>query len=90
MANGNFSFDRDNTPTQTAWNITGHLVAGMAFYGGLGWLLGLWFGNTSLFVAVGLIVGIAAGTYLTHVHLRNEEASVEQSERVKAWMARLK
>lgn len=90
MTTRSLGFDRDSTPNETAWSITGRIIAGMAVYGGLGWLLSLWLGHASLMVAAGILVGLAAGTYLVHVHLRNEEAEVEQSESVKAWNARVK
>jgi F0F1-type ATP synthase assembly protein I len=41
------------------WAIFGYLLSGMAVYGGLGWLIGRWVGNTSIFLAVGMIVGLA-------------------------------
>ena len=47
------------------WSITGHLLAGMALYGGLGWLIDKWAGTTDVFTPIGVIFGLAAGLYLT-------------------------
>jgi F0F1-type ATP synthase assembly protein I len=39
------------------------LIAGLVFYGGLGWLLDRWL-QTSWCLPVGIVVGTAAGVYL--------------------------
>ncbi|MFT4109330.1 AtpZ/AtpI family protein [Propionicimonas sp.] len=39
------------------------LIAGLIFYGGLGWLLDAWL-HTSWCLPVGIVVGTAAGVYL--------------------------
>jgi F0F1-type ATP synthase assembly protein I len=39
------------------------LIAGLVFYGGLGWLLDRWL-HTSWCLPVGIVVGTAAGVYL--------------------------
>ncbi|MFZ0529982.1 MAG: AtpZ/AtpI family protein [Propionicimonas sp.] len=39
------------------------LIAGLLFYGGLGWLLDRWL-QTSWLLPVGLLFGAAAGVYL--------------------------
>lgn len=41
------------------WAIFGYLISGMAVYGGLGWLIGRWAGNTSVCLAIGMLVGLA-------------------------------
>lgn len=60
---------RDSNTNDAAWMVMGNLIAGMVFYGGLGWLLGRWFGNQSVLTAVGFVFGLAAGTYLVFVRL---------------------
>lgn len=47
----------------TGLRILSLLVSGLAFYGGLGWLLDRWLG-TSWWLPVGIIVGMVAGVYL--------------------------
>lgn len=67
------AFDpRIESPTDTAWTITAKLVAGMAVYGLLGWLLSRWFGHTPIFIAGGVLFGLAAGMYLVLARLRHE------------------
>lgn len=61
------------TPHDSAWMITGYLAAGLVFYGGLGWLLGRWLGHQQLFIAAGLLFGIACSLYLVFARLRWEE-----------------
>lgn len=47
----------------TGLRILSLLVSGLAFYGGLGWLLDRWLG-TSWWLPVGIIVGMVACVYL--------------------------
>jgi F0F1-type ATP synthase assembly protein I len=49
---------------QAAWAAVSHLAAGILLYGGIGWLLGRWLGNQSLFVAGGVLVGVALAMYM--------------------------
>lgn len=51
-------------PTGDPWHAFGYLVAGVAFYGVLGWLADQWIG-TSFLVAVGILVGAGLGVYMT-------------------------
>lgn len=46
------------------WHAFGYLVAGVAFYGVLGWLADRWLG-TSFLVVVGILCGAGLGIYLT-------------------------
>ncbi len=46
------------------WHAFGYLVAGVAFYGVIGFALDQWFG-TSWLVAIGVVAGAVAGLYLT-------------------------
>ena len=71
---------RGRTPNETAWMITGQLVAGLFFYGSLGWLLGLWLGHQSLFTAGGLLFGMAASLYLVYARLEHEESGRANQE----------
>ena len=47
-----------------AWSAVSHLAAGILLYGGLGWLLGRWLGNQSLFAAGGVLVGVALAMFM--------------------------
>ena len=46
-----------------AWAVVSYLLAGVIFYGGLGWLLDWWLGTRG-FVAVGIVLGAAGGVWL--------------------------
>lgn len=46
-------------------SITGYLLTGMVFYGGLGWLIDKWVGTSDVFAPIGVVFGLAAGLYLT-------------------------
>jgi ATP synthase protein I len=50
------------------WAIISYLVAGMAFYGSVGWLISLWIGHSAVLVPVGLLAGL--GLALTMIILR--------------------
>ena len=47
----------------TGLRVLSILISGLAFYGGLGWLLDRWL-QTSWMLPVGIIVGTVAGVYL--------------------------
>lgn len=51
----------DNSPNE-GWTIFGYLISGMAFYGGLGWLISHWTHITAIF-PVGLLVGLGIGVF---------------------------
>ena len=46
-----------------AWAVISYLLAGVIFYGGIGWLVDLWLGTRG-FVAGGIVLGAAAGVVL--------------------------
>ncbi|MCU1690458.1 MAG: AtpZ/AtpI family protein [Pseudonocardiales bacterium] len=53
------------------WAAFGYLVAGVAFYGALGWGLGRWL-NAPYLTPLGILVGIAFGMYLVfHEYLKS-------------------
>ncbi len=52
-----------------AWNGFAHVVAGMAIYGGIGWLVGRWLGNASVGLAVGSLIGVVLALVLVNVRL---------------------
>jgi F0F1-type ATP synthase assembly protein I len=53
----------EHSGMDTGLRVLSILISGLAFYGGIGWLLDRWLG-TSWWLPVGLIVGTAAGVYL--------------------------
>lgn len=53
----------ERSGTDAGFRVLSILIAGLAFYGGLGWLLDSWL-QTSWWLPVGIIVGMAAGVYL--------------------------
>lgn len=56
-------------PRGDPWHAFGYIVAGVAFYGFLGWLADRWLG-TSFLVAVGILVGAGFGIYMTFARFR--------------------
>lgn len=57
-----------------AITVSSHMISGILVYGGLGWLLSRWFGNESLFIAGGVLLGAAFSTYLVIIRLRQMPA----------------
>lgn len=51
-------------PTGDPWSAFGLLVAGVLFYGTLGWLLDRWWGTSSM-VVIGILLGAGLGLYAT-------------------------
>ena len=54
---------------QDPWAAFGYLVAGVAFYGVLGWLLGRWL-HAGYLVPVGIVVGMLFGMYMVVARYR--------------------
>jgi ATP synthase protein I len=49
-----------------AWNAVSLIMAGVLFWGGLGWLAARWLDNR-IFLAGGLLLGMGAALYLVWV-----------------------
>lgn len=47
--------------SQAGYTVLSYLLAGMALYGGIGWLLGRWLDTPTLF-PIGMLVGLALST----------------------------
>ncbi len=60
----------DAQTPNAAWTVMNNLIAGILLYGGVGFLIGYFLGNTSVGLAVGAIFGIVASTYLIFFRLR--------------------
>jgi ATP synthase protein I len=63
---------RDEVPkdpklADAAWSSISYILAGMAVYGGLGWLIDRWTGHSTLFLPIGVIVGVALSLVLVYV-----------------------
>lgn len=54
----------DDSPPGDPWHAFGYLVAGVLFYGLIGWALDRWLG-TSFLVVIGILFGAGLGTYMT-------------------------
>ncbi len=52
-----------------AWGIVSRLIGGMLVYGALGWLVGNWLGHTVPGLAVGVLIGLGLGLYLSVVRV---------------------
>jgi F0F1-type ATP synthase assembly protein I len=48
----------------TGWAALGYLLAGMAVWGFLGWLVDQWLGTQGLATGIGVVIGTAGGIYL--------------------------
>jgi ATP synthase protein I len=51
------------TPGDDPWAAFGYLVAGVLFYGVIGWGVSLWL-HASYWIPVGILVGAGFGTYM--------------------------
>jgi hypothetical protein len=60
------------TPEGDPWAAFGYLVAGVVFYGGIGWLLKVWLGQT-FWLPLGLLVGAGLGMYMVFARFRFRE-----------------
>jgi ATP synthase protein I len=54
----------DGPPPGDPWHAFGYLVAGVLFYGAVGWVLDRWLG-TSFLVVIGILLGAGLGIYMT-------------------------
>lgn len=61
----------DGEPSGDPWRAVGYLVAGVAFYGLLGWAADLWLG-TSFLVGIGIVFGAGLGIYLTYARFSKQ------------------
>ena len=64
----------EEKPKGDPWHAFGYIVAGVAFYGFLGWLADRWLGTRYL-VALGILAGAALGLYLTFARFRPEQTA---------------
>jgi len=62
-----------------AWIISSRLIAGLILYTGLGFLLSLWLGNRSLFMALGALTGLGLSYYLILTGLARENKEQQEA-----------
>ncbi len=60
----------DRDAPNVAWTVLNNLIAGVLIYGGLGFLIGMYFDNQSVGLAIGAVFGLVASTYLIFYRLR--------------------
>ena len=65
----------EEKPKGDPWHAFGYVVAGVAFYGLLGWLADRWL-NTEYLVAVGILAGAALGLYMTFARFRPDSSEI--------------
>lgn len=58
--------DESRHEQNAAWNAVSLIVAGVLFWGGMGWLVARWLDN-QIFVAAGVMLGAGAALYLVWV-----------------------
>ncbi len=51
-----------------AWAVLSRLIGGIVVWGGAGWLVDRWTGHQTLFLPIGIVVGITAALYLVWVN----------------------
>ena len=62
-----------------AWSAFSLIASGIILYGGLGWLIGRWVGNESVFAAVGVLVGVALATFMIYRRLGSRDVRRKDS-----------
>jgi hypothetical protein len=56
-------------PGGDPWAAFGYLVAGVAFYGAIGWALSVWL-DATYWIPIGILVGAAFGMYMVFARYR--------------------
>jgi F0F1-type ATP synthase assembly protein I len=60
----------DREDANVAWTVMNNLIAGIVIYGGLGYLIGMFFDKASVGLAIGTLSGLTASTFLIFYRLR--------------------
>jgi ATP synthase protein I len=71
----------DRETPNAAWTVLNNLIAGILIYGGLGYLIGMFFDNPSVGLAIGAVFGLVASTYLIFFRLRQLDGGRPSSQR---------
>jgi ATP synthase protein I len=61
------------------WAAFGYLVAGVLFYGVLGWLLSVWLDH-AYWVPIGLLAGLGLGMYMVFARYRFHEPTDDRRD----------
>ncbi|MEI2717322.1 MAG: hypothetical protein V9E98_10055 [Candidatus Nanopelagicales bacterium] len=74
-----------------AWAIMSRMLAGMLIYGVGGWLLGRWLGFPVAGAAVGVLLGLGLGLYLSMIRIRQlgTKAPALEISGSRSWSARM-
>lgn len=74
-----------------AWGIVSRLIGGMLVYGVLGWLVGRWLGAPVAGSAVGVLLGLGLGMYLSVVRVNQlgTKAPALEISGTQSWSARM-
>lgn len=75
------SSDDGRQTSDMAWRSVSTLMAGMLLYGGLGWLIGKFFGHQEAFMAAGVLLGIFLALYLTYARVSMMNRDTNTSDR---------
>lgn len=59
----------DDQPGGDPWAAFGYLVAGVVFYGAIGWVLSLWL-HASYWIPIGILFGAGFGMYMVFARYR--------------------
>ena len=70
----------DRSTSDMAWRSVSYLTAGILLYGGIGWVLGHFFGHQSAFIAAGVILGISLALYLTYARVSYQQRDATTSD----------
>lgn len=71
--------DKDNRPAKNGSGsnpgmaITSLLLSGMLFWGGVGWLVDKGVGTETVFLPIGIILGLVAALYLVYVRFGRDQ-----------------
>lgn len=57
------------------WSVTATMVAGLLVWGGVGYLADRLVGTDGVFMAIGTVIGAAAGIYLVYLRYGREHRS---------------
>lgn len=65
-------------PGGDPWAAFGYLVAGVAFYGAIGWGVSVWL-HSDLWIPVGILVGAGFGMYMVFARYRIRDTDIHRS-----------
>ena len=63
-------------PADDPWAVFGYLVAGVLFYGAIGWLVSLWL-HATYWIPIGILVGAGLGMFMVFHRYRFTSSDAE-------------